>query len=189
MFLKMQIYTNFQIKTKLAIVGRRGDEYAHQVYKPDHIQDLQSWLDRTHEAMMVLEANRNVVAALQRFYRSLLEKKDFPLALKNEQYEDVVAFVSHLDEVKYDFESHSSRAKLLSGIIRDRKELVGLIPAIVRMDRTNNQGTDSTAPSSTGVKEDRTTQRQHGKRCESHANHYHCYSYLPSCDVHFRQLD
>lgn len=108
----------------MAVYGPRGDGYAHKIYKPYHIQDLQHWQDRTNEAVMVLEANTDVLKSLRRFYVDLITKKDFPDKLKTACEDDNTAFTSQLDEIINDFHMQSSRAKLLVDIIRDRKELV-----------------------------------------------------------------
>ena len=110
----------------MAIYGPRGPGYAHKDYKPYHIQDLQYWLDKTNEAMMVLEANVDVISALQRFYFSLRESKDYPDILKQNSADDITSFNAQLDEIINDFRMQISRAKLLANIIRDRKELVSV---------------------------------------------------------------
>lgn len=111
-------------ESSMAIYGPRGPGYAHKDYKPYHIQDLQYWLDKTSEAIMVLEANVDVISALQRFYFSLRENKDFPDILKQNSADDITSFNAQLDEIISDFRMQISRAKLLANIIRDRKELV-----------------------------------------------------------------
>ena len=73
---------------------------------------------------MVLEANVKVMNALRRFYTSLKDHKDFPSVLKEECADDLVAFGAHLGEIIDDFNIQIARAKLLAGVIRDRKELV-----------------------------------------------------------------
>ena len=108
----------------MVIYGPRGPGYAYKDYKPHHIQELQYWLDRTNEAVMVLEANVDVISALQRFYFRLKESKDFPDILKQNNADDITSFNSQLDELISDFRMQIYRAKLLVSIIRDRKELV-----------------------------------------------------------------
>jgi hypothetical protein len=109
-------------------VGRRGPGHVHYEYTVDNIQDLQSWLDKANEAIMVLEANTEVVSSLQRYYRALAERRDFPQSLKDNCRDDITEFLAHLDEVVYDFKAHAARAKLLASSVRDRRELVGSIP-------------------------------------------------------------
>lgn len=123
-------FVNKHSQTTLAVVGRRGPEHARREYKVDDIQDLQSWLEKTNEAIMVLEANIEVVSSLQRYYRALAKRRDFPPTLKDRCRDDITAFLAHLDEVVCDFKSHTSRAKLLASSIRDRKELVSYLPQV-----------------------------------------------------------
>src|SRR4051812_41247787 len=47
-------------------------------YKPYHIQDLQHWQDKANEAVMVLEANTDVLKSIHKFYLTLVCQKDFP---------------------------------------------------------------------------------------------------------------
>ncbi|OCL02650.1 hypothetical protein AOQ84DRAFT_266113, partial [Glonium stellatum] len=76
-------------ESSMAIYGPRGRGYAHKDYKPYDIQDLQYWLDKTSEAIMVMGANVDVISALQRFYFSLRENKDFPDILKQSNADDI----------------------------------------------------------------------------------------------------
>jgi hypothetical protein len=108
----------------MAIYGTRGEGYAHREYKPFHIQDLQHWQDKTHEAVMVIESNIAVMASLSKFYTNLLVNKDFPDTLKNTCEEQTRTFIAHLDETTNDFKMQGSRAGLLANIISDRKELI-----------------------------------------------------------------
>jgi hypothetical protein len=67
----------------MALYGPRGEGFAHRDYKPYDIQDLQRWQDRANEAVMVLEANTDVLKSLHTFYHGLFDRKDFPVDLKN----------------------------------------------------------------------------------------------------------
>jgi hypothetical protein len=108
----------------MAVYGPRGPGYAHKEYKPYDIQDLQYWSDKTKEAIMILEANLEVISALRKFYLNLQEQRDFPQQLAISCTEDVAEFGLHLDEITAEFQMHTSRAQLLASIISDRKELV-----------------------------------------------------------------
>jgi Mg2+ and Co2+ transporter CorA len=108
----------------MAIYGPRGPGYAHKEYRPYHIQDLQYWHDKTNEAVMVLDSNVEVLKALRRFYIKLKDHKDFPDDIREACADDVSTFAAHLDEIIDDLKMQISRAKLLSNIISDRKELV-----------------------------------------------------------------
>ena len=108
----------------MAVDGLRGEGYAHKEYKPYHIQDLQHWQDKANEAVMVLEANAEILGSIRRFYRDLIARKDFPSTLKSACEDDLAVFFSQLDEIINDFHMQIARAKLLVHIISDRKELV-----------------------------------------------------------------
>lgn len=108
----------------MAVDGLRGSGYAHQEYKPYHIQDLQHWQDKANEAVMVLEANIEILKTLRSFYSDLINRKDFPKRLKDACEDEVHYFLSQLDEIINDFHMQISRARTLVRIINDRKELV-----------------------------------------------------------------
>ncbi|KAF2823722.1 hypothetical protein CC86DRAFT_59106 [Ophiobolus disseminans] len=108
----------------MAVYGPRGEGYAHKEYKPYHIQDLQHWQDKANEAVMVLEANTDVLKSIHKFYLALIDRKDFPDTLKLACEEDLRTFISQLDEIINDFHMQVARAKLLVTIISDRKELI-----------------------------------------------------------------
>ena len=73
---------------------------------------------------MVLDANIGVISAIRRFYTNLKDQKDFPDALKRDCTDDITTFAAHLNEIIDEFNMQISRAKLLTNIISDRKELV-----------------------------------------------------------------
>jgi hypothetical protein len=108
----------------MAVDGLRGPGYAHQEYKPYHIQDLQHWQDKANEAVMVLEANAEILVSIRKFYAELVVRKDFPGALKTDCEDDLDSFFAQIDEIINDFRMQIARAKLLVNIISDRKELV-----------------------------------------------------------------
>ena len=93
-------------------------------YKPYHIQDLQHWQDKANEAVMVLEANTDVLKSIHKFYLVLVDRKDFPDTLRSACEDDLRTFISQLDEIINDFHMQVARAKLLVTIISDRKELI-----------------------------------------------------------------
>ncbi|KAK2765344.1 hypothetical protein FQN54_008190 [Arachnomyces sp. PD_36] len=110
-------------ESSMAIYGPRGPGFPHTEYKPYHIQELQSWLDKVNEAVMAMESNVDVISALRKFYANLLARKDFPALLKKENEDDLIAFDGQLDDIINDFKMQLSRARLLAGITRDRKDL------------------------------------------------------------------
>jgi len=108
----------------MAVDGPRGEGYAHKVYVPWDIQDLQHWQDKTNEVVMVLEANSKILRSLRKFYSDLVVRKDFPLPLRDACEDDLDTFFSQLKGIIEDFDMQIARAKLLANIISDRKELV-----------------------------------------------------------------
>ena len=101
-------------------------DQTHQQYRSCHIQELQRWKDRASEALMILEANVNVITALQKFYTTLKTNPAFSSTLKGAFREDINKFVANLDEINDELRNYALRARLLVGIISDRKELVRL---------------------------------------------------------------
>jgi hypothetical protein len=73
---------------------------------------------------MILESNVKTVSSLQKYYRVFETLKDLPEKLANSCHDDIMVFLFKLDEVINDFQSNIARAKLLSGSIMGRKELV-----------------------------------------------------------------
>lgn len=71
---------------------------------------------------MVLESNVDVMTALRGYYVGLKANKYF--SLKEGCEEDIDSFAANIDEIIDGLRMHISRAKLLAGIISDRKELV-----------------------------------------------------------------
>lgn len=108
----------------MAVNGLRGEGYAHKVYEPWDIQDLQHWQDEINAAVMILESNAKIVNALRSFYENLVSRSDFPHTLRTACGDHMYAFFSQLDEIMSDFDMQITRAKLLAKITNDRKELV-----------------------------------------------------------------
>jgi hypothetical protein len=105
-------------------VGPRERGSAHKQYRARDIQDLQYWQDKADEAVMILQANFDVLASLRRFYAVLNDRTDFPENVKLQCQDDISRFLSQLDSIMYDFKMQVSRAELLAGIIHNRKGLV-----------------------------------------------------------------
>jgi len=86
------------------------------------LQSIQHLEDKVNEAIMVLEANSDVITSLRRFYERLIENTDFPL--RTACREDVLSFATQLDDMIYDSKMQITRAKVLVRITEDRKTLV-----------------------------------------------------------------
>ena len=72
---------------------------------------------------MVLEANVDVMTSLRRFYDGLKENKDFPL--RSSCADDIVVFVSQINNIIDNFKMEIARAKVLAQITNDRKQMMG----------------------------------------------------------------
>ncbi|KAF2265369.1 hypothetical protein CC78DRAFT_599817 [Lojkania enalia] len=117
-------YVRWLENSLMAVYGPRGPGEACQKYKSGDIQVLQYWLDKTNEAVIVLQTNFEVIACLQRFYLSLLTNKDFPERLREKNNDDITSFAAELGEMMTDFGMQISRSRLLADTIRDRKGLI-----------------------------------------------------------------
>ncbi|KIW73674.1 hypothetical protein PV04_01772 [Phialophora macrospora] len=104
-----------------AIYGARG-ELIEKKYTPDNIQSVQYYEDRTNEATMILESNRDVLAALSKYYEDLLADTDFPL--RQSCRDNIVDFARQLQDAVHDTHMQASRARLVVRIAADRKALV-----------------------------------------------------------------
>jgi hypothetical protein len=105
---------------------------------------------------MVLEANFDILGSLKHFYVGLMQLNDFPQELKDQCEGDISTFASHLDTITYDFKMQIARAKLLAGIINDRKGLVSRIYNHCKNDVVwcPDRCTDLTTSSRSGCRKD-----------------------------------
>ncbi len=101
------------------------DEHRRE-YRPDDLQAVQNYEDKTNEVVMVLEANMDVLISLRKFYENLLKNKYFNL--KEDCEEDILQFTTQVNNMIYDSRMQIARAKLLVQIIDDRKNLVSMQP-------------------------------------------------------------
>jgi hypothetical protein len=108
-------------ETDIAVYGTRNKK-GEYIYTPDHVQIVQHREDKTNTAIMVMEANTDVLTSLRDFYRRLVENKDFDL--KCSCQDDVTTFTSQVDDLIYDSKMQIARAKVLVKITTDRKGLI-----------------------------------------------------------------
>jgi hypothetical protein len=106
----------------MAIYGSEGSQDAHKQYSPQDIQYLQLWKDKTGEATMMLESNAKVLKVLQGYYIGLLDNQDFPL--RTECQKSIHSFAARIEKNMDWMQIQADRARLLAGIISDRRELV-----------------------------------------------------------------
>ncbi|EXJ79745.1 hypothetical protein A1O3_08028 [Capronia epimyces CBS 606.96] len=116
--------TVIEEETSMVILGARGPGHSYHRSKPEHVQHLQLWEDKTNEVIMVLEANVDIMKSLCRFYDGLRSNKDVPQSLKDECGLDIVTFIGQIEDMSSDFKMQIARAKLLVKITNDRKEMV-----------------------------------------------------------------
>jgi hypothetical protein len=122
-------------------------------YTPSDLQTVQNYEDKTNEAIMVMQANIQVLTSLRKFYQALLKNKHFPL--EKACSGDVAAFATQINDMIYDTEMNISRAQLLIRITGDRKSLVSRARAssfnsdifIYSLHMCANTGTGLAAPS------------------------------------------
>lgn len=106
----------------MAVVGRIGPDDARKGYAPEDLQTVHQFEEKILEAIMVLEANIDVLEALRKYYLSLLSNKDF--TMRRDCVAAVRAFASQINDAMYDLKMQNSRAKLLVRITSDRRSLV-----------------------------------------------------------------
>ncbi|KAJ9656960.1 hypothetical protein H2201_008363 [Coniosporium apollinis] len=93
-------------------------------YSPRDLQTVQAYEDKTNEAIMILEANLDVMTSLRGFYEALLKNKAFPLTTETACFDGVNMFAAQINNMIHDFKMHIARAKLLIRISADRKSLI-----------------------------------------------------------------
>ncbi|KAI4624880.1 uncharacterized protein J4E87_005361 [Alternaria ethzedia] len=93
-------------------------------YELGDIADLQYWRDNANQAVLLLNANIEILNSLRKFYVNLTNRADFPTSLKADCEHDLEVFLSQLDEIMKDLQRQLERARLIINIVNDRKELV-----------------------------------------------------------------
>lgn len=118
----------YKLQTDIAVYGTRNKK-GEYIYTPDHVQMVQHREDKTNAAIMVMEANTDVLNSLRDFYKRLVENKDFDL--KSTCEADVTTFASQTDDLIYESKMQIARAKVLVKITADRKNLVRPTPYFI----------------------------------------------------------
>ncbi|KAH6661992.1 hypothetical protein B0J14DRAFT_611404 [Halenospora varia] len=90
----------------------------------EDISFVQKKEDETNKAIMMLEANADILGSLERFYRGLMANTDFELRRNAECKRAVSEFILQIQAFRHEFKMHSARAKTLGKITADRKNLV-----------------------------------------------------------------
>ncbi|ERF69788.1 hypothetical protein EPUS_07044 [Endocarpon pusillum Z07020] len=109
-------------ESHIAVLGPRDPSRARREYTPEDLQTLHHYEEKTHEAIMILEANAGILTSLRSFYTRLVDRRDF--SLQGNCQEDVLTFAARVDDMVHDSKMQLSRARLLSRIVADRKNLI-----------------------------------------------------------------
>ncbi len=110
------------LQTHLAVHGARGIGEAQRMFTPTDLQAVQNCEDKANEAIMVLEANSDVLTSLKKFYERMLENSNFPLQVVSR--DDILDFTMQIENMVYDSRMQIGRARVLVQITEDRKTLV-----------------------------------------------------------------
>ncbi|KIW33353.1 uncharacterized protein PV07_00210 [Cladophialophora immunda] len=129
-----------QKETSMAVLGLRGSGRAQYSYTLRHLQTVQGREDQINEAIMVLEANVDVMQSLCKFYEGLRTKKEIPQTLKDGCDADIATFIAQTNDMISNLKLQIVRANLLVKITKDRKELITQLlqsQATERMEELN----------------------------------------------------
>lgn len=85
---------------------------------------MQSKEDETNKAIMMLDANLDIMQSLIKFYQGLMKNDDFELKDVERCKRAVSTFVQQLEDYGHDFKMNAARARTLGKITADRKNLV-----------------------------------------------------------------
>jgi hypothetical protein len=113
-----------------AIDAKRDRNRLRRKYKRDDVLIAQGYSEKTNQAIMVLETNIDIFAALRGYYEGLLEHPDFPQ--KGACRPNTLAFAAQIKDMAYDMKMQVSRAKLLRQTVADRKSIVSFLPLLDR---------------------------------------------------------
>ncbi|KAI1370249.1 hypothetical protein F4677DRAFT_438915 [Hypoxylon crocopeplum] len=106
----------------MALLGPSTLEYAHKIYTPEDIQNLQIWEERTRQAIVALEGNVDVMLALVEFYRRLAQDRNFPL--RKTCSSDISILATQVSSITTRLKMQIKRAEFLVRTISDRRQLV-----------------------------------------------------------------
>jgi len=116
----------------MAKLAPRDDGYLPQHYKSSDVRRMQIWEEQASEAVVILEGNVEILVSLQQFYRELAKDDRFPF--RDSCAGEINDFANNFDTFVSDMKNNISRARALTKITADRKELVSIIPNGVEVD-------------------------------------------------------
>jgi hypothetical protein len=99
-------------------------QWLNDEFTPATLQAVQRYEEKTNVAIMVLDANIEVLTALRAFYENLGSNKDF--GLKDQCAEAILGFLQQLGDMIHIFQGQRRRVKLLVDVTENRKNLVSL---------------------------------------------------------------
>lgn len=118
------IIVYLQAQSEIAVHAPREPGRAHNHYLPSNIQEMQGWQDKTLETLVALESNLSILSSLKRFYTRIIDHPGAPESFKKDSRANIELFVAHVTNIEDNLRMHVARAKLLAGIIGERKVLV-----------------------------------------------------------------
>ncbi|KAI0024211.1 hypothetical protein F4780DRAFT_726343 [Xylariomycetidae sp. FL0641] len=116
----------------LSMEGEFEERTSKFIFQTDPFKDhldtddlflVQTFEDKIHEAIMVLESNVDTIASLLAFYREVVEDEDFPMPERAGCQRSVRKFGSRANEVVCDLRMQIRRAKVLAKQITDKKAI------------------------------------------------------------------
>ncbi|KAK7714954.1 hypothetical protein SLS63_011550 [Diaporthe eres] len=91
---------------------------------PRAVTLVQEYEDKVNETLMVIEANLKIFSSLLASYTALVEDKNFPLNERDACKAAVGMFSTKIEEYAYDLRMQADRARVLSKVATDRKNIV-----------------------------------------------------------------
>jgi hypothetical protein len=104
--------------------------------------------EKLRDSIMALEANEDIMTRLRTFYQDLLKDPSFPAkdsslqpGEKSVVEQNILDFCTQMDEYIYETRTQIRRAKVLSTLVADRKQIVSLqrYPCHVKCSNANNR--------------------------------------------------
>lgn len=91
---------------------------------PRAVTLVQAYEDKVNESLMVIEANLKIFSSLSKSYTALVEDQNFPRGEQDACKQAVEAFNTKIEEYTYDLRMQADRARVLSKVATDRKNIV-----------------------------------------------------------------
>ncbi|CZT53096.1 uncharacterized protein RSE6_14535 [Rhynchosporium secalis] len=107
-----------QVLEKKTIYALRSSDF---IPGADDISFIQKKEDETNKAIMMLNANAEILDSLEKFYTRLMKNAHFPLKDNDKSKVAIDDFSMQLQDYYHEFRMHASRAKTLGQITADRK--------------------------------------------------------------------